>query len=180
MNRKLIHSLLLISIFVCFSCKKELEPQDNSDAVHAAPTASDPTAMATQQNTSDPAAQQTASAAAVAPGQTVPASAQQRVANADHSGINPAHGKPGHRCDIAVGAPLNSPPGKKTTPAATPSITPTTPAATITTASNPTASTPAILKTDAVTTPTAPGMNPPHGKEGHRCDIAVGAALPKS
>ncbi len=25
-------------------------------------------------------------------------------------GMNPAHGEPGHRCDIAVGAPLNSPP----------------------------------------------------------------------
>jgi len=24
---------------------------------------------------------------------------------------------------------------------------------------------------------TAPGMNPPHGQPGHRCDIAVGAAL---
>jgi hypothetical protein len=28
-------------------------------------------------------------------------------------------------------------------------------------------------------TPTPEGMNPPHGQEGHRCDIAVGAALPK-
>jgi len=24
--------------------------------------------------------------------------------------LNPAHGQPGHRCDIAVGAPLNSAP----------------------------------------------------------------------
>jgi hypothetical protein len=24
--------------------------------------------------------------------------------------LNPEHGKPGHRCDIAVGAPLNSKP----------------------------------------------------------------------
>jgi len=27
------------------------------------------------------------------------------------------------------------------------------------------------------TTKTAPGMNPQHGKPGHRCDIAVGAPL---
>ncbi len=26
---------------------------------------------------------------------------------------------------------------------------------------------------------TPPGMNPPHGQEGHRCEIAVGAPLPK-
>jgi len=25
-------------------------------------------------------------------------------------GVNPAHGQPNHRCDIAVGAPLNSKP----------------------------------------------------------------------
>ena len=30
--------------------------------------------------------------------------------------LNPAHGMPGHRCDISVGAPLNSPPGPNTTP----------------------------------------------------------------
>lgn len=28
------------------------------------------------------------------------------------SGMNPAHGQPGHRCDIAVGAPLNGGGGK--------------------------------------------------------------------
>ena len=26
---------------------------------------------------------------------------------------------------------------------------------------------------------TPPGMNPPNGQEGHRCDVAVGAPLPK-
>jgi hypothetical protein len=26
-------------------------------------------------------------------------------------------------------------------------------------------------------TPTAEGMNPPHGQQNHRCDIAVGAPL---
>jgi hypothetical protein len=29
------------------------------------------------------------------------------------------------------------------------------------------------------TTAVAPGTNPPHGQPGHRCDIAVGAPLPK-
>lgn len=83
-------------------------------------------------------------------------------------GMNPPHGQAGHRCDIPVGAPLNSPappaqPNSKiaTTPQMT--VTPTTSATTTTTP----------------TTPTPEGMNPPHGQEGHRCDIAVGAALPK-
>ncbi|MBI5858762.1 MAG: hypothetical protein HZB42_14115 [Sphingobacteriales bacterium] len=83
-------------------------------------------------------------------------------------GLNPAHGQPGHRCDIAVGAPLDS---KPTTPvvAMTPASTtvetkPVTPVAPVTTS---------ISTTNTV----APGMNPEHGKPGHRCDIAVGAPL---
>jgi len=92
---------------------------------------------------------------AVQPVQTVnaqPATATQTVA----AGMNPAHGQPGHRCDIAVGAPLNSAPAK---PATTTTTTQT------------------VTPAPATTTKTAPGMNPPHGQPGHRCDIAVGAPL---
>ena len=73
-------------------------------------------------------------------------------------GMNPPHGQPGHRCDIAVGAPLNSPKGV-TQPA---QVTPTSIKA------------PTNI---AAPTTTAPGMNPPHGQPGHRCEIAVGAPL---
>lgn len=89
------------------------------------------------------------------------------------TGMNPAHGQPGHRCDIAVGAPLSSPPGNTTAPASQPlSLQPSIPGATpvvtpVKPAANPVA-------TQAVT---APGMNPAHGQPGHRCDIAVGAPL---
>ena len=77
------------------------------------------------------------------------------------AGMNPEHGKPGHKCEISVGAPLNSAPAK----------TATLP----TTAALPTAVTqPAIL---APKTVTAKGMNPAHGEAGHRCDITVGAPL---
>lgn len=69
--------------------------------------------------------------------------------------MNPAHGQPGHRCDIAVGAPLNSAPAKPATTTTTQTVTPA----------------------PATATKTAPGMNPPHGQPGHRCDIAVGAPL---
>jgi hypothetical protein len=79
---------------------------------------------------------------------TAPVVAAKTTASA---GMNPAHGQPGHRCDIAVGAPLNS---KPVTPAA------------------PQQTTAATTKTV-----TAPGMNPPHGEPGHRCDIGVGTPL---
>jgi hypothetical protein len=78
------------------------------------------------------------------------------------AGLNPAHGQPGHRCDIQVGAPLNSAPAKPTT---------------ITTTQQP-----AVVLPQSTTTPAATstaGLNPAHGQPGHRCDIAVGAPLPK-
>lgn len=76
------------------------------------------------------------------------------------SGLNPAHGQPGHRCDIAVGQPLNSPPAAKKT-------------------TSPITSAPALQTTplQASTTTPANGLNPAHGKPGHRCDIAVGQPL---
>ena len=88
-------------------------------------------------------------------------------------GMNPAHGQPDHRCDIAVGAPLNSPVATAKNTAVTQQITSQQSQSTATDPAN-TATTP------VVTTPTPEGMNPPHGQTNHRCDIAVGAPLPKS
>jgi hypothetical protein len=82
------------------------------------------------------------------------------------SGINPAHGQPGHRCDIAVGKPLNSKPLNSN--ASTPATT-TSPSA-LPSLVSPTLTSPA-------TSTAAPGMNPAHGQPGHRCDIAVGKPL---
>ena len=82
--------------------------------------------------------------------------------------LNPPHGQPGHRCDIPVGAPLNSKP-----------------------AAQPAAPQQQVTQQQIVIDPqqaqqhtgtTEPGFsgkpNPPHGQPGHRCDIAVGATLP--
>lgn len=90
---------------------------------------------------------------------------QQPAAPAiSHAGLNPAHGQPGHRCDIPVGSPLNSKPEQ---PA-------------VTTISQPSATqapaTP-VINTTPGTGVALPGLNPAHGQPGHRCDIAVGAPL---
>ncbi len=100
-------------------------------------------------------------ATAVTPAATAPTSAK---------GLNPAHGQPGHRCDIAVGAPLSSAPAAK--PSAPAVVTPTvTPAA----SPAPIQMTPAA----GATSPVAPGakLNPAHGQPGHDCTIPVGAPL---
>ena len=85
------------------------------------------------------------------------------ASTAPASGLNPAHGKPGHRCDIAVGQPLNSPPAAKTTTSPVVTTAPTLQASPLQTAT--TAAVPAN------------GLNPAHGQPGHRCDIAVGQPL---
>lgn len=91
---------------------------------------------------------------------TIPTTTTAKTtSNNTNSALNPSHGQPGHRCDIGVGQPLNSKPTaitQQTTPQPTPQIQPVVP------------------KTK---TTTAPGMNPPHGEPGHRCDIAVGSSL---
>ena len=93
-------------------------------------------------------------------------------------GMNPPHGQAGHHCDISVGAPLNSPPGKKpTTTGATTQSTMVTPATLNQDGKlKPTTNVPTSIASPVVT---APGMNPPHGQEGHLCSVAVGAPLPK-
>ncbi len=66
--------------------------------------------------------------------------------------VNPAHGMPGHRCDLAVGAPLPTA-GSAAPAAALPTI-------------NMTPQQPTVVK-----------VNPAHGMPGHRCDLQVGAPL---
>jgi hypothetical protein len=76
------------------------------------------------------------------------------------AGLNPAHGQPGHRCDISVGAPLDSKPAQAAIQ----------PQATTTTA-------PVTTQPLSIPQTTGTGLNPAHGQPGHRCDIAVGAPL---
>ena len=79
------------------------------------------------------------------------------------AGLNPAHGQPGHRCDISVGAPLDSKPNQPTT-ITQPAVNNPPPL-------------PINVNPQPVTQKVAAGMNPAHGQPGHRCDIAVGAPL---
>lgn len=87
--------------------------------------------------------------------------------------LNPPHGEPGHRCEIAVGAPLDgSAPAQLNT-----SVQPTNNGQGFLNSGN---AAPAQPAANAQTT--APGMqgkpNPAHGQPGHRCDIQVGQPLP--
>lgn len=147
--------LLTVTSLLCMSlsfiaCNQHKEPEFDSSIV-----------TKTKENTVD-SNSATQNNVVAEPGNITPEqlSTVQATTQPVAAGLNPAHGQPGHRCDIAVGAPLNSPaaPASAQTQVqpATQTITPT-----MTTAK----------------TVTAPGMNPAHGEPGHRCDIAVGAPL---
>ena len=92
--------------------------------------------------------------------QTTPTDTTALQKNGEGIALNPQHGQPGHRCDIAVGAPLNSAPNTANTQVVIPPTTTTT----------------AIVPATTANTATVK-MNPKHGEPGHRCDIAVGAPL---
>lgn len=82
----------------------------------------------------DPAPANAANNAAAAPAPTSPgvnaAASIPVTSNANTSatktapGMNPAHGQPGHRCDIPVGSPLNAPAAKAAIPQTAPGMNP--------------------------------------------------------
>jgi hypothetical protein len=118
------------------------------------------------------------------------------------SGLNPRHGEPGHRCDIAVGQPLDSKPTRQRPLIVNPlTIAPGVPADGLNpkhgqpghrcdipvgqplnskpakaTTTNSTTS-PAVTATQNMNVQPANGLNPKHGQPGHRCDILVGQPL---
>ncbi len=142
MHKLFIGTFLAASLFSLNACNSK-EPEND-------PTISTPVKETTAPVVNNPAIPVDTSKK----DQVITTTTAQPVA----AGMNPAHGQPGHRCDIAVGAPLNSPASKPAAPTTTQTITP---------AATPT----------ATAQPVAAGMNPAHGQPGHRCDIAVGAPL---
>lgn len=175
MKSNLVFSSLLSASLLFVSCKKEEEAaastSDTPKEIIMPRVQAIPAQTTTQQVTPQSVPVQTQP---VATSQTITPS-QAPVAT--KKGMNPPHGQPGHRCDIPVGAPLSSPPGKAQPAAGTAITQQVNPATITTTPSAQPSATPAILDPNAPVT--APGMNPPHGQPGHQCGIAVGAPLPK-
>lgn len=167
MNIKCIIASAIIASALFTSCKKELEPQPSSETPVTEAAAAANQNIEKQFEVQNPNSQ---SVQAPNPVQS-PNSVQSQTAPTA-PGMNPPHGQPNHRCDIAVGAPLNAPKGVMP-PAAAPVPTMVQQEAPQGQAT--------VMPVDMAsgTTATKPGMNPPHGQPGHKCEIAVGAPLPK-
>ena len=173
MKTKYYFSLLLLTSILTYSCKDETEAQVSTTPKEIIMPRVQPLPVATAPNLT-PVPTQTVQNVTPQPMPVMP----QPVKVA--KGMNPAHGQPGHRCDIPVGAPLSSP--VKSTLATNAPTTPSAPYTITQTPTTPTpvagsAVTPALLNPDGATT--APGMNPPHGQAGHTCSVKVGEPLPK-
>lgn len=156
--KNILTPLSLIAI-AFISCKNEVEKQTPKVVVpfyqvanqqqNQPVAAPQPNALYQQNGANQNTATQTQT-------QTQTGTAPVKVAK----GMNPSHGQPGHRCDIPVGAPLNSP---IATSSAAPQVV-----------SNKTMT---VTPNTVTPTQTPKGMNPPHGQPGHRCDIPVGSPL---
>ena len=164
MKKQLILASILVSILFV-SCKKDEEVKPVEESQQKAQPFSGEAwlrqRVGNQGQVQQQPVQQTAQQSTATPTKTAP-------------GMNPPHGQPGHRCEIPVGAPLNSKPAANKQQQTTTQVVNQKPAEkpVMNVNSNNGAAT-------IVGTTTPPGMNPPHGQEGHRCDVAVGAPLPK-
>lgn len=103
-------------------------------------------------------------------------SAPNAMPVATAAGMNPPHGQPGHRCDIPVGQPLNSKPAAPQQNAQNITVN-SNPSNTIQVDPNAVSPGKILIDDKGKQVKTAPGMNPPHGQPGHRCDIPVGQPL---
>ena len=101
---KILSTLLAAALFAFASCTSDkaadANATTNTETTTAAPAVNTPATGTSEMPAADPNAQM----------QTIQP-AQQPAASGDVA-MNPAHGQPNHRCDIPVGAPLNSPPSQ--------------------------------------------------------------------
>ncbi|WP_226063497.1 hypothetical protein [Kaistella polysaccharea] len=94
------------------------------------------------------------------------------VASDAKPALNPEHGQPYHRCDIQVGAPIDSAPQS-----AAPQVL--SPQTTVAPGFNTSPITPGVSTSAAPSQVSGakPAFNPAHGEPHHRCDLQVGAPL---
>lgn len=176
---KMKSSLALITVFTLFtliSCSPAKQDSGQTQQVPVVPpTQEQPAPVNTEQ---------------VQPVETETTEQPSTEQNNAEVMMNPPHGEPFHRCDIPVGAPLNSQPAnttRQTTNNSPAAIAPPNTNAAPQTTTNPTAPTienamrmnPSQTRSSTpANSGTKPRLNPAHGQPWHRCDIAVGSPLP--
>ena len=149
--------LLIASAAILYSCDKKEASSSETAAVAAPMTDSANVAMA---NTDGELTSQDATAVAA-------------NSPSDKPALNPEHGLPYHRCEIAVGAPIDSAPTQN----AAPQVVPQQTAVNNSFNTNPISPSLAPSTAPVQATGPKPANNPAHGEPHHRCDLQVGAPL---
>ena len=161
--------LIIASAALVYSCdKKESTSKENSEISAPKTDSANGTATASA-NVIDQNAELVAQ---------VPANAVAANTPREKPALNPAHGEPYHRCEIPVGAPIDSAPQQNAAPQV-----PSPQMQTSTTNFNTNPISPSM--SGPVATPVSepqatgpkPALNPAHGEPHHRCDLQVGAPL---
>ena len=93
--------------------------------------------------------------------------------------LNPPHGEPGHRCDIAVGAPLPNDGNVIAQTQTQAQPVSSADAKPVVSGGMPQVQQVQVAQPQTQQAVATKGqkLNPPHGQPGHRCDIPVGAPL---
>jgi hypothetical protein len=92
--------------------------------------------------------------------------------------LNPPHGEPFHRCDLAIGAPLNTPPAQANVNQNVNTAPPSPKGLTVPKIENTMQQNPPQTQNTKPANGNKPKLNPPHGEPYHRCEIPVGDPLP--
>ncbi|RYZ50540.1 MAG: hypothetical protein EOP49_13765 [Sphingobacteriales bacterium] len=149
-----IFSIALAAVILA-SCNSEEKTQENQQS-SAATTATLPVV--------DSGTGSAGASPVLTPVPNTTAAQQPAAAVGGAGAVNPAHGQPGHRCEIPVGAPLNSAPA-----AGAAGTAPT---------QSPMMSQPQAMPQAAPASSAGGGKpNPPHGQPGHDCAVPVGQPL---
>lgn len=150
-------AIVLLSLVACNSNQPDQDP-----SIKVAPSVVKMDSLGQQTSTANPAIVPVQPTVTPTQVQTAPAAAAPTTA-----GLNPAHGQPNHRCDIAVGAPLSTPIQAGAQPQQTIQQMPAGVKPSVSTGSTPT----------AIPNGSTAKLNPPHGQPGHDCKVPVGQPL---
>jgi hypothetical protein len=164
--KKTLVFLILVS-FAVISCNNSTDSKESESTVNPNLQPMLPSVANEPSQTQNPNVPVSGQASNLPPGSSQPVTTGS-------SKLNPPHGEPGHRCDLAVGAPLDMASQATALPNSNNSMTPTiTPVQNSSPSFSPTPSPQQVPPAAS----SSAKVNPPHGEPGHRCDLAVGAPL---
>lgn len=145
-------STAILSALIFASCQSNTGTPKPDNNYQLQPTATTPVTMPVQTTDTLPVSNTSLQIPGVQTNQQTSAPAT------GNAGLNPAHGQPGHRCDIPEGTPLNSAPANSTQIPVT-----------------------AQPNNSIILPKSQEGanvkLNPAHGQPGHDCAIPVGQPL---